>query len=481
MPGSGRVVLVSNRLPTADPSSSEDERRELPVGGLVSALTAALAEQGGLWFGWSGRVTESADVAEPTVSAVGRIDLAALDLTRSDVSLFYNSFCNRTLWPLLHSFPSKMIIRHDAYRSYRRVNRKYAVTLLPMLRAGDLVWAHDHHLVPLGHELRRLGWTGKIGHFLHTPFPPVEIFSLLPWAGELLETLFAYDLGGVQTRRYQNNLLDSLSAHLPGGVIGEAFTQGERALRAKMYPIGINPEEIGDMAERAGETGAGSFLRRISPGHKIILGVDRLDYTKGIAQRLLTFEHLLEHYPALRGRVTLIQISAPSRTRVPEYVEERQRVDQLVGRISGRFAEAGWVPIHYLYRSYSQEDLVAFYREADVGLITPLRDGMNLVAKEFVAAQGEDPGVVVLSQFCGAADTMDQALRINPYDVEATARAIYRALHMSRRERVSRWKALLEGICSSTARDWSDSFLADLAGSRPGTSDRPTLESAYNS
>ena len=463
MDSRGRVVLVSNRLPPFELPSSEDDQRQLPVGGLVTALRVALEREGGLWFGWSGRAAEQSASSGPSVSEIGRIRLAALDLTRNEVAPFYNSFCNRTLWPLLHSFPAKMTIRHDAYRSYRRVNRKYAEALFPMLREGDMVWVHDHHLFPLGYELRRLGWTGKIGHFLHTPFPPVEIFALLPWASEVLDTLYAYDLAGLQTRRYQHNLLDSLSAHLPGGIIGDAYTHGKRTLPLKVYPIGIDPEEIKGLVRRGGDSGAGSFLRRISPGHKIILGVDRLDYTKGIGQRLLTFEHLLDHYPALRGKVSLVQISAPSRSRVPEYIEERQQVDQLVGRINGRFAEAGWVPIHYLYRSYSQQDLVAFYYEADVGLITPLRDGMNLVAKEFVAAQGDDPGVVVLSQFCGAADTMSEALRINPYDVEATARAVYRALHMSRRERVRRWQGLIDGISSSTARHWSDSFLSDLA------------------
>ena len=415
-------------------------------------------------MGWSGRTAERVDFTAPSVEAVGRIQLAAIDLTRSDANLFYNLFCNRTLWPLLHSFPAKMTIRHDAYRAYRRVNRRYAEVLLSILRKGDLVWVHDYHLIPLGHELRNLGWNGKIGYFLHTPFPPADVYSLLPWGRELLDMLMEYDLVGLQTKQYERNLLDALSTELDGAIIGDVFVNGGRSLWTRVYPIGVDPEDLSRMADQADQTGAGRFLRRISPDHKIVLGVDRMDYTKGIVRRLLTFEHMLEHYPALRGKVSMIQISAPSRSRVPEYVDERQQVNQLVGQINGRFSEAGWVPIHYLYRSYPQAELTAFYREANVCLVTPLRDGMNLVAKEYVACQDDDPGVVVLSRFCGAADTMKEALLVNPYDIEDTAAAIYRALHMPRRERIRRRDALMEDISEFTARVWCDSFLSDLAG-----------------
>ena len=463
MGSQGRLVIVSNRLPSVKVPSNDDERRELPVGGLVSAVRAGMEERGGLWVGWSGQYAEGVDANAPSVVSVGRIQLAAVDLPRNDVNLFYNLFSNRTLWPLLHSFPAKMIIRHDGYRSYRRINRRYAEALLTMLRRGDLVWVHDFQLMPLGHELRNLGWKGKIGYFLHTPFPPAEVFSLLPWGRELLDNLLDYDLMGLQTRRYEHNLLDTLSSELDGAIIGEVFKDGKRSLWTRVYPIGIDPDEMSQMASQAGQTAAGRFLRRISPGHQIVLGVDRLDYTKGIGQRLQTFEHVLEHYPALRGKVSMIQISAPSRSRVPEYVDERQQVDQLVGRINGRFSEAGWIPIHYLYRSYPQAELAAFYREADVCLVTPLRDGMNLVAKEYMACQGDDPGVVVLSKFCGAADTMKEALLVNPYDIEDTGAAIYHALHMPRRERLRRREALMETICEVTARDWSNSFLSDMA------------------
>ena len=467
MDDEGRLVAVSNRLPQIAEPATEEERQELPVGGLVSALRAALEKRGGLWLGWSGLTADAGEADGPAVSEIGRIRLAAMDLPRGEVNLFYNAFSNRTLWPLLHSFPAKMAIRHDAYRAYRRVNRRFAETLLPLLTEGDLVWVHDYHLIPLGHELRSLGWRGDLGYFLHTPFPPAEVFSLLPWARELLNMLLSYDLVGLQTRQYQQNLLDGLSTEVGGAVIGDTFTDGVRSSRVKVYPIGIDSEEIGRMAREADGTGGVRYLRRISPRHQIVLGVDRLDYTKGIAQRLMTFEHVLEHYPGLRGQVSMVQISAPSRSRVPEYAEERRQVDQVVGRINGRFSEAGWVPVHYLYRSYPQSELVAYYRQADVGLVTPLRDGMNLVAKEFVAAQGDDPGAVVLSRFCGAADTMKEALLVNPYDQEQTTRAIYQALRMPRRERLRRRDALMQGIRAFGAKQWSEAFLSDLATPQP--------------
>ena len=472
MPETGRLVIVSNRLPAGAAPDGQRQQRDLPIGGLVTALSSALEKRESLWVGWSGEVVERASDRSPRLSAIGGIRLAGVELTRYEANLFYNGFCNRILWPLLHSFPTKMIIRHDAYGAYLRTNHKYAQVVASLLKDDDVVWVHDFHLLPLASELRRLGWQGKIGAFLHTPFPPAEIFAVLPWATQILDMLLDYDLFGVHTRRYLNNLFDSLSTELHGVVIGQSFIHGDRKVRAGAWPIGIDSGAFERMAISHKETPTGTFLRGISPAHQIVLGVDRLDYTKGVVQRLLTFEHLLEHYPRLRGRVTLVQISAPSRTRVPEYVEERQQVDQLVGSINGRFSDAAWVPVRYIYRSLPQEELAAFYREAAVGLVTPLRDGMNLVAKEFVAAQGDDPGVIVLSKFCGAADIMKQALIVNPYDIEGVATAIHRALTMSRRERTSRWEALIQDIRTYSAEAWSDSFLDALASS-PSLSPTP--------
>ena len=477
MPGQpGRLVTVSTRLPDLEARVSREGDRPEGAGGLVSALIAALEARGGLWFGWSRRVTDGGAVTAPRLSTVGSLQLAALDLTRSEASLFYNDFCNRTLWPLLHSFPGKMTIRNRAYRAYLRVNRRYAEALAPILQDGDTIWVHDFHLIPLAYELRRLGWDSPIGFFLHTPFPPMEVFGALPWASRLLGMLLDYDLIGMHTRRYANNLMDSLSAEVPGALLGNSFTYGAQSVRVGVHPVGIDPGYFAGLARRPDDSPTSEFLRRTSARTMMVLGVDRLDYTKGVVQRLLTYEHLLEHYPGLRGKVTMIQISDPSRTRVPEYVKERQDVDQVVGRINGRFTEAGWVPLRYLYRSHPQAELVAFYREAHVGLVTPLRDGMNLVAKEFVASQVANPGVVVLSKFCGAADTMKEALIVNPYDIEGTAAAIMQGLRMPKRERERRWKALMQGISTNTAEAWCDSFLSDLARTtRGGASETKAL------
>jgi trehalose 6-phosphate synthase len=467
MSGSGRLVVVSNRLPSTLSPNGRVEEGAAPVGGLVTALSSALEQRGGLWVGWSGRIGDRSGES-PRTEMQGQIQLAAIDLTRSENNLFYNGFCNRTLWPILHSFPFKMVVRHDSYRSYIRTNRVYAEVVASLLKKDDTVWVHDFHLIPLGHELRKLGWKGKIGFFLHTPFPPAEVFAVMPWARQLLDMILDYDLFGVHTRGYLRNLFDSLADELDGVTIGNTFVSGGRSMQAGAWPIGIDAEGFRKMAVARQESTTGSYIHEISPDHQIVLGVDRLDYTKGIIQRLITFEHLLERYPALRGKVSLVQISAPSRSRVPEYVEERQHVDQLVGRINGRFSVAEWVPVRYLYRSIPQDELVAFYRESQVCLITPLRDGMNLVAKEFVASQGDDPGVVVLSKFCGASETMKQGLIVNPYDVESTAEAIHRALKMPKHERISRWNSLMEIISTYTASAWSDSFLNELE-TEPGS------------
>ena len=463
--GKQRLVVVSNRLPSIDPPASEEEERAMPVGGLVTAVRAALEERGGMWFGWSGRLVTGTAPSVPSVTKVGRFELASVDLNRRDSNLFYNDFCNRALWPLLHSFPARVVVRHEAYRAYRRVNRAYAEALRPLLREGDLVWVQDFHVMPLAYELRRLGWRGKIGFFLHTPFPPPEVFSVLPWAPRILETLLDYDLMELHIRRYVYNLFECLSAELPGGAtIGETFNLGNRSLEVKSNPIGTDPEMLAVLAARSEESATGKMLRRLPSPRRIVLGVDRLDYTKGIVNRLLTIEHFLARYPSMRGKVYFIEVSAPSRTRVPEYVEEKRQVEELVGRINGRFSEADWVPLRYHYRSFPWPELVAFYRQADVCVLTPLRDGMNLVAKEFVASQGDDPGVVVLSRFAGVADSMDQAVLVNPYDIEGTAESIHRALLMPPRERRARWEALNRDVRFFTARRWSDSFVAELAG-----------------
>ena len=463
MGGEGRVVVVSNRTPSVSTPSSEEERRNLPVGGLVSCLRPFLETVGGIWMGWDGNFEGREEDSPTTITEVEGIRLASVSLSRDEVEGFYNIFSNRTLWPILHGFPDKATISHDSYRVYRSVNRKYAASLIDLLRPGDMVWVQDFHLFPLGHELRKLGWTGQIGFFLHIPFPSSEIFGILPWARKLLTCLFDYDLVGLQTQKYLRNLQESLSDELGVVFIGDTVHHQGRTLKARSFPVGADAEAFREMALSQVPTPVSRFLEDFPKDRQFLLGVDRLDYTKGIVHRMQAIERLFEDHQELRGRVTLIQISAPSRVNIPEYARERERYDSLVGRINGRFGEADWMPIVPLHRPYSQQDLAHFYREADVCLVTPLRDGMNLVAKEFVASQTSDPGVLVISRFCGAAESMQDAQMVNPYDFQGTASAIYRALNMPKAERLRRWKALLRDVSGHTARDWCYGFVAALS------------------
>ena len=457
-----RLIVVSNRVPPASSFESQG-RGEASAGGLVTAVRAAMEQSGGMWFGWSGRSTRRRVTTGPTVRIFDRLQLATMDLSDDEVSLFYLGFSNRTLWPLLHSFPTRVVIRHDTYRAYRRINLRFAQALMPMLRSDDLVWVQDFHLFHLGYELRRLGWRGKLGFFLHVPFPPAEIFNIMPWASDVLGSLLEYDLVGVHDGRYLHNLVDALGFEFGGDWNGKFYSYKDYSVRLGVFPIGIDPDtfkprEYGHQHNLSDELGLAAV-----PDRRLILGVDRLDYTKGIPHRLRIFERLLERHPNLGGKLIYIQVSSPSRTRVPEYVQEKEQVERLVGQINGRFSEAGWVPIRYLYRSYSQSELAGFYHETDVCLVTPLRDGMNLVAKEFVAAQDvESPGVLVLSRFTGAASTMKDAVIVNPYDIEGTAEATYRALRMPVGERRRRNRSLLSVVERYSSRNWSDSFCATL-------------------
>ena len=452
-----RLVVVSNRLPHEPAESPIRSERAAPVGGLVSAILPVLEREGGLWFGWSGRSTERHPNA---AAAIARMGLAQVALSEEDVNLYYTGFANRTLWPILHGFLLRAIIRRDTYGAYRRVNRRFAEALAPMLQPDDLVWVHDFHLFHVGQELRRLGWKGKTGFFLHSPFPPAEVFTVLPWARQILEGLMYYDLAGFHTQRYVNNALDAIQLETGASVSAGKATYEGRTVRFGAYPVGIDPKAFS--SPQPGGDGAASPRPGATTGQRLLLGVDRLDYTKGIPERLHAFERLLEHRPSVRGKVSFLQISAPSRTRVPDYIREKERVDQLVGQINGRFSEPDWLPVRYLYRSYEGLELVPFYRDADVCVVTPLRDGMNLVAKEFVASQDDDPGVLLLSRFCGAAESMGEAVVVNPYDIEGTAEAMYRALSMPRTERLRRWQALMDSVSSNTAQSWFESFRDDL-------------------
>ena len=460
-----RVVVVSNRLPPAEDLIGDSDVARRQVSGLVSALRPVLGQRESLWFGWSGGTTAGADGVDVSVSDFGPRRMVALDLPRREAGLYYTAFSNRTLWPLLHSYPDRIMVRSDSYSAYRRINRRFAERLSHHLRPDDTLWVHDFHLFPLGAALRELGWSGKIGFFLHVPFPSVDTFAILPWAQEMLEDLLEYDLVGLQTRSHARNLMSTLIEELRGAQIGDAFVYGSKRCRVGVYPVGTDPDTFRELGAAPRATRAVAGLRRLFPDQKLVLGVDRLDYTKGVPERLATFERLLERRPSLRGKVSLVQISVPSRERVPEYASEKRRTDEVVGRINGRFSRDQWIPVNFLYRSFTQRELAGFYNEGDVCLVTPFRDGLNLVAKEYVASRHDRPGVLVLSKFCGAAETMTDALIVNPYDVKGTADAIHRGIAMGHGERARRWTPLLDEVRTNTAATWANSFLRDLAES----------------
>ena len=351
------------------------------------------------------------------------------------------------------------------YIAYRRVNRLFAERLASYLRDDDLVWIHDYHLIAMGEELRQLGVKCRLGFFLHIPFPSAEVYMTMPWHDRLMQALCAYDLIGFQTSNDLRNFHDYLYREGIGYGLADGLVQAfDRTLRAQDFPIGIDAEEFAQMALSAEAVRTSQRLSRSLLGRKLIIGVDRLDYSKGIPERLRAYETLLQNYPEQRRQVTLVQISAPSREDVPEYAEIRSQVEATAGRINGRFSEFDWAPLRYINRGFTRRTLAGFFRLSRVGLVTPLRDGMNLVAKEYVAAQPEDdPGVLILSRFAGAADELEGAIIVNPYDLEAVAEAMHLGLTMPLEERQDRWRRLFAQIKEHDVVRWRRRFVEALA------------------
>jgi trehalose 6-phosphate synthase len=443
-----KLLIASNRLPSA-PSAAPGTSRTAEVGGLVSALLPAVADMNGIWLGWSGAEREPGlrvrlETGEPIVRA-------QFDYPPTWRQRFYAGFCNQSLWPLLHSFPGKVRYVDDEWTCYVDANRAYAKMLMELGGTATPVWVQDFHLLLVARELRRAGHRGRIGHFLHVPFPPLDVFETMPWASEVAGALLEYDIIGLQTQRWADNL----TATVAGLLGGDAATRARE--RISVIPVGIDPDRFAEDATAGDGDDFGLGARQL------ILGVDRLDYSKGIPERLEAFARLLEKYPDWRGRVSFVQVSVPTRSDVPDYGELRTRVELLVGRINGKFGEADWVPVRYLYRSYEQATLARLYRKAAIGLVTPLRDGMNLVAKEYVAAQDPaDPGVLLLSKFAGAAERMTLAQLTNPYHADGMAADLDAALRMSLDDRIARNSSLRATVWTETAAAWASAFLAAL-------------------
>jgi trehalose 6-phosphate synthase len=450
-----RLVIVSNRVALP--------RDRTGAGGLAVAMRDALRRSGGLWFGWSGELKDDPD-SKPHIAEAGKIVYATLDLSYADHRAYYLGYANSVLWPLFHYRLGLFEFRRDTFEGYLRVNSAFAAALAPLLQPDDLVWVHDYHLIPLAAELRKLGVSNRIGFFLHIPFPTTEVLTALPGHEQLVESLCAYDLIGFQTVTDVQGFADYILNEARGDVSADGtFAAFGRRGRAGAFPISIDTEGFARAAERAADAPETERLRESLVGRALIIGVDRLDYSKGLPHRFEAFGHLMEHHREHRSRATLMQIAPPSRGQVAQYRSLRRELEGLAGHINGKLAEFDWVPIRYLNKTFSRNTLAGFYRLARIGLVTPLRDGMNLVAKEYVAAQdGDDPGMLVLSRFAGAARELDAALIVNPFDVEDMAEAMHQGLIMPLEERRARWSQMMDVLHRNTLTRWRDDYLRAL-------------------
>ncbi|WP_062014131.1 trehalose-6-phosphate synthase [Aureimonas sp. AU4] len=453
----GRLVVVSNRV---GPLSDEGK-----AGGLAVGLADALRRRGGLWFGWSGEVSEAGTGSELKREDHGDTSLVTIDMTKEEIEGFYFGYANRSLWPLLHYRLDIASFDRESDRTYREVNRRFAERLAPLLSPDDLVWVHDYHFFYLGSELRRAGFDGRLGYFLHIPFCPPEMLTALPASHDLVRAMLDYDVIGFQTEGDRRNFVAFCTQEFGAEDIDgdRVRTSDGRIVRASAFPIGIDAEGFAEFAQSDEAREHETMVRDISHGRHQIVGVDRMDYSKGIVERFRGFEQLLEDEPAFRGQVQFLQVAPLSRSELEAYADLRTELEGLAGNINGRFATLDWTPIQVMVNGFTRRALAGIYRAARVCMVTPLRDGMNLVAKEYVAAQDPaDPGVLILSRFAGARAEMPEALIVNPYSTDDLVRALKKALEMPLEERRERHEAMRARVFGNTAHNWCETFLAVL-------------------
>lgn len=464
-----KLIVVSNRLPFVFSIGADGNWQGKPgSGGLVSAMLPVLRHRGGTWIGWPGTSSASADLDEAVtkMSADVGYTLKPVHLTGDEVHDFYHGFSNEVVWPLFHDLQSLCNFDPVYWRTYCEVNRKFALAVMDNSSTEDFIWVHDYHLMKVAVELRKLGCTSQIGFFLHIPFPSLDLFVKLPWRAALIRALLQFDLVGFQTLRDRRNFVQCLRALVKDVQIdgkGQITTaaMGSRVVRVGAFPISIDFNAFMQQAAQPHVAAKARELHVLLPERRLVLGIDRLDYTKGIPHRLNAFHNLLSRYPQLQGKVSLIQVVLPSRVGIYEYDELKTTIEQLVGRINGEFMRpGGWVPVWYVYGDLTRTELLAYYRAADIALITPLKDGMNLVAKEYCASSIDVDCVLILSEFAGAAAQLRRgALLVNPYDIEGVADAILHAYEMDAEERRGRMRRLRRSIRKYDVFWWVDSFL----------------------
>lgn len=470
----GRLINISNRLPVSIKKIAGGFRVERSSGGLATALESAWRDQHGVWIGWPG-TSEGEPVDELLAKASRRRThtLKAVSLTNEEIDRFYSGFTNEIIWPLFHDMPTRCNFDPDYWEVYQRVNRKFA-SAADGARDDDFIWVHDYHLMLVGHYLRIARKHAKTGFFLHIPFPSPDIFEHLPWRDSILEALLEFDVLGFQTDRDRHNFLSCVKRLLPDTAIQTAGSHTLASFHGNQsivgtFPISIDYNEFANRAARHEVAARAATVRREFRENILVLGVDRLDYTKGIPERLKAFRLLLRRFPEMRRQITFAQVVVPSREDIPKYKELRRDIELLVSQINGEFSERGWVPVHYMHRNLGRDELLAHYRAADIALITPLKDGMNLVAKEFCAAQVDERGVVIISEFAGAsAELRHGAIIVNPNDIAGVAQSIHDAALMTPEEKSTRMRLLRNIVKQHDVHQWAQSFLNAASLLSPG-------------
>jgi alpha,alpha-trehalose-phosphate synthase [UDP-forming] len=470
-----RLIVVSNRLPII--ISKEDDTWGIKPGsgGLVTALDPILKKNKSLWIGWPG-----AGNGAPLKELLDKFGveqgykLVGIPLSQEDIEHYYWGFANGTLWPLLHDLLGYCKFDQKDWQTYVAVNKKFAETISGLAQRNDIIWIHDYQLSMVGSFLRNMQLRLPLAYFHHIPFPSYDLLRRMPWKKEYIEALLAFDLLGFQTLRDRRNFINSAISLFPETTVARRqryytlLKFGKRVIQVRNIPISIDFNQFNDAAQSSEVKDAAWFLHENIKERQLIVGIDRLDYTKGIPERFLAFERSLEKYPDLKHKITLVQVVVPSRTLDPDYQHLKEQLDQMAGRINSRFGYSGWIPIYYIYRSLDKIQLIAHYRASEIALITPLRDGMNLVAKEYCASSVDNNGVLILSEFTGAADQLgEKALLVNPYDIEKTADTIYQASVMPFEERRQRMQWLRNQIQRNDVHRWLNNFITALDEIKP--------------